>query len=92
MSTPTIPTMYTFAQITEGLKNGSILLTSGTMANITRYAYYEPYINYTNYPFPILYMNITNGACDISNYDSNNTYFIYTDFITATDWIVLNGA
>lgn len=87
-------TEYTYTELITGLLDKTIPLATGNIAQITRNEYYDPYKNYTNFPFPVAYVNITpnNLNINLSNSETNNTSFAPTDFITPTDWILLNGS
>lgn len=66
-------------------------LANGTLAQLTRYEYINPYINQEiNFQqfVPIIYFNTINQFLQISN--TPNISFIANDIYSATDWTILN--
>jgi hypothetical protein len=70
----------------------TIDLSTGVIAQLTRYEYYLPYINDVNPQLnvPILYFNIVTGQITIG--DTSDIGISSSDIFVATDWIVLNAA
>jgi hypothetical protein len=83
---------YTFADICAKIVSGTISIDNSVTARLTRETYYTPYENNTANPYPICYFNPINLFTNMANSSSNGLNFIYTDFTTADDWIILNEA
>lgn len=83
--------MSTFSEVTDALFIGLPALVNGVVAQITRQAYINPYINEINFQqyVPIVFLNVIENVLTISNTATLN--FSTTDLFLANDWIVLNG-
>lgn len=82
--------MTTFAD-TLALLAADTITIDGSVAELTRQAYYNQYTSWINTGqfVPILYFNVTNTSVNISNTEELN--ILSTDILTATDWIVINA-
>jgi hypothetical protein len=86
--------MYTLSAALTSLllPTPTVSLSTGVIAQLTRFEYYFPYINDVNPQLnvPILYFNIVTGQITIG--DTSDIGITNTDIFVATDWIVLNAA
>ncbi len=72
------------------LPSPTYILVNGTLAQLSRYEYINPYINQVNFQqyVPIIFFNIVTNSLQMSNTESIN--FTKNDIFTANDWTILN--
>jgi len=73
------------------LRGGTIELTDGVVAQLTREKYREPYLNIINYErfIPVFSYNLINNFIQIMS--GNAVMFTDDDIYVYDDWVVLNA-
>lgn len=88
-----MPLMYTLGEAIEALSlpTPTVNLSTGVIAQLTRYEYYLPYATEVNPQLntPILYFNIVTKQITIG--DTASIGITSFDVFSAEDWIILNA-